>query len=74
MFSGTVPDYLFIYVFIYFQKYRNVVFRHCALCKTGSSQCSVFETVKNILNKYKYCEQTLFLPLLLHIGLHQDIL
>ncbi len=30
--------------FFYFQKSNNIVFRHCALCKTGSSQWSVFET------------------------------
>ncbi len=57
--------YLFIYVFLFFQKSRIFflalcqiiclfmvlfyfqkcyVFRHCALCKTDSSQWSVFET------------------------------
>ncbi len=44
MFSGTVPDYLFIYVFLLFSEVQKCyVFRHCALC-TGSSQGSVFET------------------------------
>ncbi len=45
MFSGTVSDYLFIYVFLLFPEVQECyVFRHCALCKTGSSQWSVFET------------------------------
>ncbi len=69
MFSGTVSDYLFIYVFLLFPEvqecyvFRHCVrlfvyicisiisrspgmlcFWHCALCKTGSSQWSVFET------------------------------
>ncbi len=45
MFSGTVPDYLFIHVFFFFPEVQKCyVFRHCALCKTGSSQWSVFET------------------------------
>ncbi len=45
MFSGTVLDYLFIHVFILFPEVQACyVFRHCALCKTGSSQWSVFET------------------------------
>ncbi len=74
LFSGTVPDYLFIYVFILFLEVQACyVFRHCALCKTGSSQWSVFETDitmswirTNTVNKH-------FLPHLLHIGLHQDI-
>ncbi len=45
MFSGTVPDYLFICVFLLFPEVQKCyVFRHCALCKTGSSQWSVFET------------------------------
>ncbi len=45
MFSGTVPDYLFIYVFLLFPEVqRCYVFRPCAFCKTGSSQWSVFET------------------------------
>ncbi len=44
-FSRTVPDYLFIYVFILFPEVQKCyVFWHCALCKTGSSQWSVFET------------------------------
>ncbi len=30
LFSGTVPDYLLFMYFYYFQKSRNVVFRHCA--------------------------------------------
>ncbi len=43
--SGTVSDYLFIYVFLLFPEVQECyVFRHCALCKTGSSQWSVFET------------------------------
>ncbi len=43
MFSGTVPDYLLIYVFILFPEVQKCyVFRHCALCKTGSSQWSFF--------------------------------
>ncbi len=46
MFSGTVTDYLFIYVFLLLPEVQKCyVFRHCALCKTGSaSQWSVFET------------------------------
>ncbi len=45
MVFGTVPDYLFIYVFLLFPEVQKCyVFRHCALCKTGSSQWSVFET------------------------------
>ncbi len=45
MFSGTVSDYLFIYVFLLFPEVQKCyVFWHCALCKTGSSQWSVFET------------------------------
>ncbi len=45
MFSGTVSDYLFIYVFLLFPEvHKCYVFRHCALCETGSSQWSVFET------------------------------
>ncbi len=40
MFSGTVPDYVFIYVFLLFPE--MLCFQ--ALCKTGSSQWSVFET------------------------------
>ncbi len=67
MFSGTVSDYLFIYVFLLFPEVQKCyVFRHCArlfvylcisiisrspeilcfqaLCMTGSSQWSVFET------------------------------
>ncbi len=43
--SRTVPDYLFIYVFILFPEVQKCyVLWHCALCKTGSSQWSVFET------------------------------
>ncbi len=55
---------LFMYLF-YFQKNRNLVFRHGALCKRFISVFS-FETVKNILNKYKYCEQTLFCLFVTH--------
>ncbi len=45
MFPGNMPDYLFIYVFILFPEVQKCyVFRHCALCKTDSSQWTVFET------------------------------
>ncbi len=47
--------------FYCFQKSRNVVFWHCALCKTGSSQWSVLETDitmsrinTNTVNKYVF--------------------
>ncbi len=34
-----------IYVFLLFPEVQKLyIFRHCALCKTGSSQWSVFET------------------------------
>ncbi len=60
IFSGTVLDYLFIYVFLLFPEVQKCyVFRHCALSKTGSSQWSVFETEitmswinTNTVNKY----------------------
>ncbi len=42
-FLAHLPDYLFIYVFLLFPEVQKC-FRHCALCKTGSSQWSVFET------------------------------
>ncbi len=45
MFSATEPDYLFIYVFLLFPGVQKCyVFRHWAVCQTGSSQWSVFET------------------------------
>ncbi len=42
----------------------------CTLQDRFTSVVSFWNRHHNVLNKYKYCEQTLFLPLLLHIGLH----
>ncbi len=57
IFSGTVLDYLFIYVFLLFPEVQKCyVFRHCALSKT----VSFWNRDHNVLNKYKYCEQILF--------------
>ncbi len=63
MFSGTEPDYLFIYIFILFPEVQKCyVFR--ALCQNlQDSFISVngfWNRHHNVLNKYKYCEQTLF--------------
>ncbi len=58
-FSGTVPDYLFIYGFILFPE----VLCFQALCTLQDRFISVVSFWNRhhiVLNKYKYCEKTLF--------------
>ncbi len=58
IFSGTLPDYLFMYLF-YFQKSRNVIFSVTVHFRF-ISEVSFWNRHHDVLNKYKYCEQTLF--------------
>ncbi len=59
LFSWAVPDYLFIYVFLLFPEVqKGYVFRHCE--DRFISVISFWNRHHNVLNKYKYCEQTLF--------------
>ncbi len=53
MFSGTVPYYLFIYVFLLFPEVQKCyVFRHCVYCKTGSSHITMSLANTNTVNKH----------------------
>ncbi len=56
LFSGTVPDYLFMY-FYYFQKSRNFVFRHCArlfvyLCISRSPEMLCFQALCTLQDRF----------------------